>query len=784
MDKNLVIGIVGNPNCGKSTLFNQLTGSRQRVGNWPGVTVERKEGVARIEDVAVTIVDLPGVYTLAAQSPDEKVARDFVLSGDYDLIVNILDAANLERNLYLTVQLMEMRIPMLVVLNMMDMAREKGLVVDVAALVAGLGCRVVPVVAKRREGLGALMSALREIALDPGAGKSLLPLAPPLPESLARAVGALGSELAADAAARNIDPSWVALKLLEGDGGGPEPFWGHSMGDQVNRWHRSLEEEMGDEPDILIADARYRFIGQMTLAAIHRKGEASHRLTERLDRWAMHRVLGIPIFLGVLYLMFMFTINLGGAFIDFFDILFGAVFVEGPRALLTPWGTPEWLVTLLADGLGGSIQTLATFIPPIGFMFIFLSWLEDSGYMGRAAFILDRFLRFIGLPGKAFIPMMVGFGCNVPAILGTRTLEHRRDRILTVMMNPFMSCGARMPVYALFVAAFFPMGGQNVVFGLYLAGVAFAIFTGLILRHTLLQGEPSPFIMELPLYHLPSMRTVSFHAWERLKGFITRAGRVLIPVIMALSFLNSLGVDGSFGNADSEKSVLSHIGRSITPAFSPMGIEEENWPATVGLFIGIFAKEAVVGALDAVYGQMEGDGAAASDEARSGFDLVQRVRDAVSSIVDHLGELGGTVLDPLGVSVDRFDSLEDAASATEVSQGTFGTMARLFDGRVGAVAYLLFILLYLPCVAAISAIFQETGWRWTLFAGFWTTGLAWSAATLFYQWGTFSRHPGPTFLWTAALLTAWIVTILVMRRLGTGRTSAPVPNTVLACEEA
>lgn len=778
MSKKMVIGIVGNPNCGKSTLFNRMTGGRQQVGNWPGVTVERKEGICQAGGRPVTVVDLPGVYTLAAQSLDEKVARDFVLSGGYELIVNIVDASNLERNLYLTVQLMEMRIPMIVVLNMMDVARQRDVVVDIPALSRALGCPVVSTVAKNRGGEVDLLAMVGGILHD---GRQVIPAKPPLPSLLEEPIGDLLQDLAKDARDRNVDGGWIALKLLEGDGGAPAAFWNRSVDDKAAHWRTTLEESHGEEPDILVADARYEYIGHLMDAAVRRRGEVSHALTERLDRWALHRGLGIPIFLGVLYLMFMFTINLGGVFIDFFKILFGALFVDGTRELLTRVDTPEWLITLLADGLGGSIQTLSTFIPPIGFMFLFLSWLEDSGYMARAAFILDRLLRFIGLPGKAFIPMMVGFGCNVPAILGTRTLEHQRDRTLTIMMNPFMSCGARMPVYALFVAAFFPMGGQNVVFGLYLTGVAFAILTGLTLRHTLLKGETTPFVMELPLYHLPSPKTVMVHAWDRLKGFITRAGRVLIPVIMVLSFLNSMGIDGSFGNANSEKSVLSVVGRQITPLFAPMGIQEENWPATVGLFIGIFAKEAVVGTLDAMYGQMgeQASGAAVKEP----FDLLAKAREALTSINEKFSELGETLLDPLKVGVSQFDTLEEAASARNVGQGTFGAMVQLFDGRTGAIAYLLFVLLYFPCVAATSAIYQETGGRWALFAGVWTTGLAWSAATIFYQVGTFSRHPGSSLFWMLLLTGVWLGVMALLYRLGAGRKPSSV-TAVLACEEA
>ena len=346
-------------------------------------------------------------------------------------------------------------------------------------------------------------------------------------------------------------------------------------------------------------------------AVLTRTGEVGRNLSDRIDRVVLNRVLGIPIFLAVMYAMFMLTINVGGAFIDFFDILFGTILVDGFGALLGRLGSPDWLTALLADGVGGGIQTVATFIPIIGCLFLCLSALEDSGYMARAAFVMDRFMRTIGLPGKSFVPLIVGFGCNVPAIMAARTLENQRDRTMTIVMAPFMSCGARLPVYALFAAAFFPVGGQNLVFGLYLVGIGAAVLTGLVLKRTLLQGETSPFIMELPPYHLPAIGNVMIRTWDRLKGFVLRAGRVIVGVVVVIAFLNSWGSDGSFGNQDSDKSVLASIGRAMVPVFQPMGIDEDNWPATVGIFTGLLAKEAVVGTLDALYG-----GLAAGEAAR------------------------------------------------------------------------------------------------------------------------------------------------------------------------
>jgi len=755
-----IIAVAGNPNCGKTTLFNALTGARQRVGNWPGVTVDRKTGEYVREGVAIQVVDLPGIYSLSAASLDEEVSRGYILSGEADLVVNIVDASNLERNLYLTVQLLEMKVPLLVVLNMMDVADKRGIRIDVPGLSRQLGCPVVPVVAARGEGVEALKSAVHKAVKEKPVSDREVVFAP----EVENAIRDLISRTEKKASELNLDPRWVAVKLLEEDPRICEVFRG--VADTVLKRHlKGIEEKTGDEADILVADSRYEIIRKITQGTVRKTGRASRDLSDRIDAVVLNRALGIPVFLVAMYLMFMITINVGGAFIDFFDILAGTLFVDGFGRLLSVLSAPQWLEALLAGGIGGSLQTMATFIPPVGFMFLCLSFLEDSGYMARAAFVMDRFMRTVGLPGKSFVPMLVGFGCNVPAIMATRTLESQRDRTLTILMNPFMSCGARLPVYALFAAAFFPAGGQNLVFGLYLLGIGFAVLTGLVLKHTLLKGEITPFVMELPPYHLPTARGVLLRARDRLKTFMFRAGQVIVPVVVVLSFLNSMGTDGTFGNEDGNRSVLSSIGKSMTPAFAPMGIEEDNWPAAVGIFTGVFAKEAVVGTLDSLYGQM-GEEAAAGGEEEEAFSFWGGIGEAFATIPENLAGVAGTLLDPLGLSVGDVSTVETASEEQEVAVGTFGAMTRLFDGRIGAFAYLLFILLYFPCVAAIAAVYRETNLKWTLFAGAWTMGLAYMAATVFYQAGTLTRHPAESATWILAMLITFTLVVLAMYAAG------------------
>lgn len=743
----LTVAIAGNPNCGKSALFNALTGIRQKTGNWPGVTVERKAGRSRIDGRDVTVVDLPGIYSFDAASLDEKVTRDYLLSREAGLVVNVIDAANLERNLYFTVQLLEMGVPLVVALNMMDVARKRGIDIDAAQLSARLGCPVVPIVATTDEGLSELQARMLAVADNrqaPG-----FPLA--LDEAVEQALLRL-TPLFVDVA--EVNRRWLALKLLEGDGEVPD-----GMGDALDEVRHWVAERYGKDVGLAIADSRYTHAH--TLArAVTRQDESASRtrtLSDRIDSLVLGRWSGVPIFLGVMYLMFLFTINIGGAFIDFFDGVAGAFFVDGLGELISAAGGPDWLRMLLADGAGAGLQVVATFIPIIAALYLFLSVLEDSGYMARAAFVMDRSMRAIGLPGKAFVPLIVGFGCNVPAIMATRTLENERERKLTILMNPFMSCGARLPVYALFAAAFFPDSGQNVVFALYLTGIAVAILTGLTMKQSLLPGTSSGFMMELPPYHLPTLRGVLLRAWDRVRLFVKEAGQVIVLMVIALNLLSSLGTDGSFGNQDSEHSVLSETARLVTPAFAPMGVREDNWPAVVGVFSGVLAKEVVVGTLDNLYSRV-GQSTVAADE-QPPFDLAQRLRDAAATVPVNLATVSQALLDPLGIgeATDRDNTLHG------VSENVFGAMHARFDGQVGAFAYLLFVLLYFPCAATIGVIRRETGGAWAAFVAAWSTGVAYLTATVYYQVATYGAHPRSSLAWIIALSLIFVVTVIGLR---------------------
>jgi ferrous iron transport protein B len=693
------VALIGNPNSGKTTLFNDLTGAHQKVGNWPGVTVEKKTGVSHLNGWTVQVVDLPGIYSLEQEylGIDEKIARDYLDGAEIDVIVNIVDAHNLQRNLVLTQQILEGDVPVIVALNMMDVAAEHGMQVDPDELSNRLGVPVVPVVASRGDGIDSLRQSLTAV-LDDGVKHQPTEA---LPE--------------ADTTSDRL----------------------------VQRYHAAS----------VLTDG----VVQIT--------RVEHTLTERIDNWVLNRWLGIPCFLLMMYLMFTFAINLGAVFIDFFDILFAAVLVDATRYLLAMAGMPEWIIVLLSDGLGGGIQLVATFIPVIGFLFLCLSILEDSGYMSRAAFVVDRLMSKMGLPGSAFVPLIVGFGCNVPSIMAARSLGRESDRLLTIAMAPFMSCGARLTVYALFAAAFFPTNGQNVVFFLYLLGIAMAVLTGFLFRKQIFSTEITPSLQEMPVYHVPVLRNILLTTWFRLRSFVFRAGKTIVTVVIVLSFLNSVSLDGSFGNEDSEGSALSTIGKQITPIFAPIGVQEDNWAATVGLFTGLFAKEAVVGTLDALY---SGPQEVAS---RHALDIWGAAVDAVVSIKDNAADLANTLVDPLGISVGDVTDKQAAAESQGVQTNTLSNMASLFGTQFAAFCYLVFVLLYAPCVAVLGAIAKEAGWRWMVLVFTWSTGLAYITASVLYQVGTFFAHPLFSALWIAGCIGVFIVFVVSLKSIG--RKSVP-----------
>ena len=720
--------LVGNPNCGKTTLFNALTGDNQRVGNWPGVTVEKKTGSFVIGKKNSRITDLPGVYSLVSSpqsAQDEQITAQAVALGDADLIVNVVDACHLERHLYLTSQLLELGKPLILVLNMIDLADQCGIFIDAEALSHQLGCPVVKLQAHRTIGVTDLHRALLAAPSTPS------PFA--LSSLAEQAFIAIEGQLQG-----HIVPSfYLACRILEGD---------TLLLDQQTLDGLQVPVDM----DIVMADARYQAIHQLVGLVQKKQSDASEQFTAKLDRIVLHRIWALPIFFAMMYVMFLFAINVGGAFQDFFDISTDAIFVQGASWLLQQLSLPGWLIALLANGVGKGINTTLTFIPVIAAMFFFLSLLESSGYMARAAFVVDKAMRALGLPGKAFVPMIVGFGCNVPAIMAARTLDSEQERLLTVLMSPFMSCSARLAIYAVFVAAFFPHGGQNIVFSLYLIGILMAVLTGFLLRKTMLRGPASPLILELPSYHRPSFKRLFKETSARLRYFIWRAGKLIIPVCVILGGLNALTIDGglSTGDANSE-SILSLLGQWLTPIFSPMGLHQDNWPATVGLLSGMLAKEVVVGSLNTLYAQM-GHLVQSSTVA---FDFFGSMGAALWSIPHNIAGLGSALMNPILASTPT----------GVVSDSVYGVMCQHFDGKIGAYAYLLFILLYIPCVSTMAVIKQEASRQLMWFSIAWSMMVAYAVSVLFYQLATIMTHPEQTMAWVLGVGLVVFLAVFILR---------------------
>lgn len=738
---NYSLVTVGNPNSGKTSLFNALTGARQQVGNWSGVTVDKKMGEFSAGEHHFKLMDLPGIYSLASQdgSLDEQIASRFAQSQQPDLLLNVIDAANLERSLYLTLQLRELGLPMVVVLNKLDILHKRRIVIDEQMLGKSLGCPVVALSAHNSKQVAAFKQQIQQFIGQPQAALQL-DYGHDLEKDLA--------ELETLLAPHHLTSRGRALRLLEEDAVMQEtllPGQHAAASNVVTRAHQ------GQDIDLQLADIRYGHIHLWASQASQQKGKLTVAQSEWLDRLLLNRWIGIPFFLFVMYLMFMFAIKVGSAFIDFFDIMGGALFVDGVHHLLGLINAPEWLGAIVADGFGVGLQTVATFIPVIGCLYLFLAVLESSGYLARAAFVVDALMRRLGLPGKAFVPMLMGFGCTVPSVMATRTLNSERERLMTSAMAPFMSCGARLPVYALFAVAFFPESGQNLVFGLYLIGIVVAVLTGLLLRSTLLPGKSDSMLMEMPDYEWPRPVNVGIKTWQKLKSFVFGAGKTIVLVVAVLSVLNSLGTDGSFGHQDQESSVLSKVSQMVTPVLHPIGVRDDNWQATVGIVTGIFAKEAVVGTLNSLYAGKSGD------EEASEFSLIASFHEAIEAVATNLAEINPS--DPMGLAVGELDDQQAAADAQEVDVSTYGNMQTHFDGAAGAFAYLLFVLLYMPCAAAMGALVRETGRQWALFTAAWCNYMAFMCATVFYQVATFAAHPEQSLFWIVSyglsLLLLW-----------------------------
>ncbi|OHD11631.1 MAG: ferrous iron transport protein B [Spirochaetes bacterium GWB1_36_13] len=738
------IAIAGNPNVGKTSLFNWLTHSNFQVGNWPGVTVEKKTGILNIGQEQYEIIDLPGIYSLSAHSTDERVARDFILQEKEgpDLILNLIDASNLERNLYMTLQLIEMQVPMLIVLSMMDIAENRKITIDQEALSEFLKIPVVCVNPGKKKGLEEIKEQI-SLSVSKKNIPPLLDYGKEL-ESTAKTIEKLKKE----SLEKNFHlPQWASLKVLEKD---EIVYHFYQQDKEIQAIIDEFEKSTGEESDIYLAEKRYEVIGKIASYSQKKEIENYRSHSEKADKIILHKYFGIPIFVLIMWMMFKIAVDFGGAFIDFFDQFFGTIFTGALGELLS--GFP-WAKVFFADGIGGGIQTVSTFIPAIFMLFFILSLIEDSGYMTRAAFVIDRFMRLIGLPGKAFMPLLLGFGCTVPAVLATRTLEDQDDRKITIMMNPLISCGARLPVYTLLASIFFPDKMGSITFSLYFTGIVLAVFTGFFFKKIILKKiHLSPFVMELPPYHLPRFGISLKSAWIRTYAFLKRAGLMIILLVIFLQILGNIQWnldDQKDFESFSKNSLIGAVGTVFTYPLRPLGIQEENWPATVGLFTGLFAKEAIIGTLETSFKAMRKE---KNIENPLPFDFKEGVFNAFKTIPKNLigfydenGKWQSGLLTRLNFYIPFYDFF----SGIKEEPSEFSEREKLkeaFEDKTihdpekrkktsgaSAYAYLLFILIYVPCIAVLSTVKKELGTKWMWIQIGYLLTLAYGISALFFQ---------------------------------------------------
>ena len=716
--KIITVAVAGNPNSGKSTLINAITGSRLHVGNWPGVTVEKKSAVFEYEGTKIKLVDLPGTYSLSPYTQEEIIAGDYLVHEKPDLVINVVDATNLERNLYLTVQLLELGIPVIVAMNIYDEAINKGYKIDIKMMEKMLGVRVIPTVATKKTGLDDLLKAITGVA-----DSTFLPR----PKRLNYGDDIEDAASVVDSRIRNNYPQliekyplrWLAFKLMEGDSHAME---GINLGDIsfIGEATKHLRKAHGEDIESIMADERYALASGLAHEVLKKPEFRKMEITEKIDRIVLNRFLGIPIFLAAMWLMFKLTFDFSAPFADWIDAMTTGPFKRWAEAILGFIHAPAWTTSLATDGIIAGVGFVIVFVPVIFAMMFFITFLEGSGYMARAAFVMDRAMHAIGLHGKSFIPMLLGFGCNVPAVYATRTLENPRDKALTALLIPLMSCGARLPVYVVFIGAFFPTHAGTVLWSLYVMGIGLAVFMGLIFKRTLFKGESPMFIMELPPYRMPSFRSLMIHTWEKGKHFLIKAGTYILAVSILVWFLLNL----PWGVEQRKDSYLGKMGQVIAPVLEPLGFG--NWEAASSLVSGLIAKEIVVGTMGEIYVQK------AEDKKKEQPTLTDELKEIGTSFATAAKDAAGNVISTFGIASL---SSEESAEQTEERSSLRGVIKGQFT-PLSAYAFIVFVLLYMPCVVVAIAMRQEFGtWKWFGIAFAYQMALAWGVAFIIYQGG-------------------------------------------------
>ncbi len=739
--QSIKIALAGNPNVGKSTLFNALTGSHQHVGNWPGKTVEKKEGRLHLDGQDVIVVDLPGTYSLTAYSIEEIISRDFIINERPGAVIAVVDAANLERNLYLVTQVLELETPVILALNMSDIARNRGLSIDPQKLSRGLnGAPVIETVGSSGIGVDALKTAIRQTAAVADQRPARIVYSEALENEIAQLEPAIR---AVPALVQQYRPRWLAIKLLEADEDILKRLEAHpTLIAAGHAGSERIEAATGEDAETLITDARYNFIGGLVSEALVRPREILETTSDKLDHVLTHRLYGVPIFLLLMWVVFQITANVSAPLLNWVDGVIAGPLTHWTIGLLSALGlSGSWIEALLVDGIITGVGGVLVFAPVLMSLYLAIGLLEDSGYMARAAFVMDRVMRAIGLHGKSFLPMLVGFGCTVPAVYATRTLENESDRKLTGFLVTFMSCGARLPVYVVMGAAFFGAQGGNLIFAMYLLGIAVALTTGWALKKTVYRNKPpQPFVMELPPYRAPRLQTVWRQTWERTSSFIRKAGTIILATSIVIWLLMALPAtsEGRFNDVAPGDSVFGTVSQITAPIFAPAGFG--NWQASGSLITGFIAKEVVVGTMSQIFvGEEEAlaveDLAAApptfiEDVTFIGTSLLEA---AVLTVQEIVNIVPRTVNIIPGINLAEADFL-GAGGEVEDTGALESALTQVFS-PLAAVAFTVFVLLYTPCMVTVAALRHEFGTRYTLYQIAYTFAIAWLGAVIVYQGG-------------------------------------------------
>lgn len=735
----LTVALAGNPNVGKSTIFNALTGSRQHVGNWPGKTVEKKEGRLRLDGLDVVVVDLPGTYSLTAYSAEEIISRDFIIEEQPGAVVAVVDAANLERNLYLVTQLLELEVPVILVLNMSDIARSRGLTIDVPELSARLnGAPVIEAVGNSGVGVGALKTVIRQAVNAQPARHVRIPY----DAALEREIGPLEAMIGADATlSARYRPRWLAIKLLEADQAVCERLASHpALLEAAAEAAARIEAATGDDAETLVTDGRYAAIHQIVSGVLTRPQAVLDTRSDRMDRVLTHRIWGLPIFLLLMWVVFQITANVSAPYVDWVDGILTGPVSQWATALLTAVGLGgTWIESLLVEGVIAGVGGVLVFVPVLLFLYLCIGVLEDSGYMARAAFVMDRLMRMLGLHGKSFLPMLVGFGCNVPAIYATRTLENESDRRLTGFLVTFMSCSARLPVYVIFGAAFFGAQAGNLIFAMYLLGIGVALVTGWMMKRTVYRNQPPPpFVMELPPYRAPHPRDVWRQTWERTSGFVRKAFTIIMATSIIVWLLMSMPANPAyrFNDVPVEESVFGAVSQAMAPVFAPAGFG--NWQATGPLITGFVAKEVIVSTMNQIYIGETADDAPVEEPAPTFGEQVRFIGESfVTATVLTVQEIVNIVPRTVNIIPGVEMAEADFASSGDEEEDTSSLQSALTAvfTPLSAVAYTAFVLLYTPCMVTVAAARHEFGTRFSLLQVLYSVAIAWLVAVVIFQVG-------------------------------------------------